>query len=101
MTTSWCVPSPTPVTRFAIGRAGTTGRISCKIRATCSWPPAATGPCATSRLAATEARVPFAVLLFGTANNISKSLGLIGRTSDLVAAWTDDDARAAFAIGEV
>ena len=51
--------------------------------------------------AAAEARLPFAVLPFGTANNISKSLGLIGRTSELVAAWADDDARAAFDIGEV
>jgi diacylglycerol kinase (ATP) len=38
-------------------------------------------------LAAAEAGVPFAVLPFGTANNIAKTLGLVGETRQLVESW--------------
>ncbi len=61
-----------PGTRCAIGRARTTGRGSCKIRATSSWRPAATARCARSRSRPSDAGVPFAALPIGTANNIAQ-----------------------------
>lgn len=51
-------------------------------------------------LAAAEGGVPFAVLPFGTANNIGKSLGLAGDTASLVGAWEEEGARRPFDVGE-
>jgi diacylglycerol kinase (ATP) len=51
-------------------------------------------------VAVAERDLPFAVLPIGTANNIAKTLGLVGDARSLVRSWSDEDARP-FDIGEV
>jgi diacylglycerol kinase (ATP) len=51
-------------------------------------------------LAAAERDVPFAALPIGTANNIAKTLGLVGDARELVRAWGERDA-VPIDIGEV
>ncbi len=80
-----------PGTRCAIGRARTTGRSSCKIRATFSLRPAGTARCARSRSRRQTPGVPFAALPIGTANNIAKTLELLGDAHELVRSWEAPD----------
>lgn len=58
------------------------------------------GTVRTTVLAAAEAGCPFAILPFGTANNIAKTLGIVGDVRHAIASWELDAARA-FDLGEV
>lgn len=52
-------------------------------------------------LAAVDWRRTFAVVPLGTANNIAKTLGLVGSARDLIESWSDPETRRPFDIGEV
>ncbi len=53
-------------------------------------------------LAAADRGLPFAILPIGTANNIAKTLGLVGDARQLVGSWSDEESSARpFDIGEV
>lgn len=51
-------------------------------------------------LAAAETGRPFAILPVGTANNVAKSLGIVGTTREVIERWSTDDAGVPFDVGE-
>ncbi len=51
-------------------------------------------------LAAAETGRPFAILPVGTANNVAKSLEIVGTTREVIESWSTDDDGVPFDIGE-
>ena len=51
-------------------------------------------------LAAADTGRPFAILPAGTANNVAKSLDIVGTAREVIASWSEDDEGVPFDIGE-